>query len=112
MSVPDSAAHYYDVVNTPLNLAKSATYVTVTLVLDALVVFRTYAVWGRALAVALLPAMLFVADIALAGWATWSITQVRPGDNIMAADVTLRVKYFYAVTLALNLFCTCEFCAV
>lgn len=107
MSVPNGAAQFYEAINTPLSLAKTATYVTVTLVLDALIVYRTYVVWGRSLVVVFLPSMLFVADIALSAWATHSITEVHGEADIMLANVTLRVKYFYAVTLALNLFCTC-----
>ncbi|EKM58136.1 uncharacterized protein PHACADRAFT_59722, partial [Phanerochaete carnosa HHB-10118-sp] len=45
MSVPNSATQFYEAINTPLSLAKTATYVTVTLVLDALIVYRTYVVW-------------------------------------------------------------------
>ncbi|GJE85477.1 hypothetical protein PsYK624_015560 [Phanerochaete sordida] len=106
MDVPNSAAQFYGTITTPLNLAKSATYVAITLVLDALIVYRTYVVWGKRLLVVVLPSVLFVADIGLSAWATWSITEVRPGDDVMLANVTLRVKYFYSVTLALNLFCT------
>ncbi|KIP08068.1 hypothetical protein PHLGIDRAFT_58295, partial [Phlebiopsis gigantea 11061_1 CR5-6] len=36
---------YYAHINTQLNLAKTATYVAVTLVLDGLIVYRTFIVW-------------------------------------------------------------------
>lgn len=106
MDVANAPAHYYGNINTTLNLLKTAAYVAVTLVLDALIVYRTFVVWSRNAWVAAFPALLFLADIALSSWATWSLTEVRPGADVLVADVTLRVKYFYAVTLVLNLFCS------
>ena len=39
-------------------------------------------------------------------YAVFLLSQVIPGDNALMSIVTERVKYFYAVTLALNLLCT------
>lgn len=84
-------------------------------------------VWERRWLVAVIPSLFLVADIGMdavatpldrdmipcssmsssgtSAWALWSQLRVKAGDDVLAADVTLRVKYFYAVTLALNLIC-------
>ncbi|OCH86138.1 hypothetical protein OBBRIDRAFT_783706 [Obba rivulosa] len=103
---PNAPLLYFAHVNTPLNMIKTSVYVAVTLVSDALIVYRTFAVWRRSFFFVMTPCILFLADIAMSAWATWSLTQVKFGDNVLLADVTLRAKYFYAITLALNLMCT------
>ncbi|EMD35416.1 hypothetical protein CERSUDRAFT_116183 [Gelatoporia subvermispora B] len=103
---PNAPLLYFAHVNTSLNMIKTSVYVTVTLVSDALIVYRTFVVWRRNVYLVAIPFMLFLADIAMSAWATWSLTQVKLGDNVLLADVTLRAKYFYALTLALNLICT------
>lgn len=65
MDVANSAVLFYSRINTQLNLAKSATYVAVTLVLDGLIVYRTFIVWSRSFFVVIPPFVLFVADIGL-----------------------------------------------
>ena len=63
MDVPNSPVVYYSLINSQLNLTKSATYVAVTLVLDALIVYRTFIVWSKSYFVALPPFLLLLADI-------------------------------------------------
>lgn len=53
-----------------------------------------------------------VAPAATSIWATWSISEVKPGDNVLLANVTLRAKYFYSLTLALNVLCTRTFASL
>lgn len=41
-------------------------------------------------------------------WFTWSINQASPGSSVLVSAAFSRSKYFYIVTLALNLLCTCK----
>ncbi|THG93724.1 hypothetical protein EW026_g7590 [Hermanssonia centrifuga] len=106
MNVPDAPVLYYGKSNTSLSLTKTAVYVAVTLVSDILIVYRTFIIWDRRYLVAAGPFLLFLADIATSIWATWSLKEAKPGSNVLMADVTLRAKYFYAITLVLNCICT------
>ncbi|KAF7790971.1 hypothetical protein EIP86_001930 [Pleurotus ostreatoroseus] len=106
MNVPNAPATYYGNVNSPLDVTKTAVYCTVTLISDALIVYRLFAVWNQNYYVAVIPAMAFIADIGTSAWFTWSLHQVKPGDDVLVANVTVRAKYFYSVTLILNVICT------
>jgi len=94
---------FFQAENSKLDLMKTSVYAAVTLVSDLLIVYRTFLVWGRSYTLITIPFLLFLVDIAMSAWATWSLTQVKMNDNVLLADVTARAKYFYAVTLALNL---------
>ncbi|OCH86145.1 hypothetical protein OBBRIDRAFT_828485 [Obba rivulosa] len=106
MAEPDAPALFFRTVNSLLDITKTAIYVAVTLIADLLIVYRTYLVWGRSYLAATIPFLLFIVDIAMSTWATWSLTQTRVSDDVLLANVTIRAKYFYAVTLSLNLLCT------
>lgn len=89
--------------------------------------YRTFVVWGHNYLFALIPFGLVLADVgtqlsmfpvlslhltlvtfasALGVYAVFLLSQVVPGNDALMSTVTERVKYFYAVTLALNLLCT------
>ena len=51
----------------------------------------------------------FLIDTSLVGtgaYAMWLLNATKPGDNALMGEVTVRVRYFYAVTLALNVICS------
>lgn len=89
--------------------------------------YRTFVIWGHNYLFALIPFGLVLADVgtqlsmflvltlhptlttltsALGVYAVFLLSQVVPGNDALLSTVTERVKYFYAVTLALNLLCT------
>ena len=51
------------------------------------------------------------AILGTSAWFTWSLHEVKTGDNVLLANVTVRAKYFYLVTLILNIICTGVFAA-
>lgn len=106
MDIPGSPDRYYDNINTSLNLSKNSFYIADTLLSDALLLYRAFIIWGRNYWVIVLPTMLYMLDIAMSIWFTWSITQASPGNSVMITTAFARSKYFYAATLALNLLCT------
>jgi len=89
-----------------LTITKMATYVSETLLSDTLLVYRTYIVWGRKFWVVIMPALLLGLDAVLSVWVTWSINQISSSSNLLASTSVALSKYFFIVTLALNLLCT------
>jgi len=106
MSISGSPDRYYANINTGLNLSKNSLYVIETLLSDALLVYRAFIVWGHNYWVIVLPIMLYILDVAMSVWFTWSITQAARGNSVLITAAFARSKYFYAATLALNLLCT------
>ncbi|KAH9484908.1 hypothetical protein JR316_0001810 [Psilocybe cubensis] len=106
LSVGGAAEAYYANVNTHLNITKNAAYCSATLLADALLVYRTFIVWGRNYLVVILPVLLFILDFAMSVWFTWSVNEAHPGSSVLVSTVFARSKYFFVATLALNLLCT------
>lgn len=103
MDVPGSPDKYYANVDSTLNIMKTATYSTTTVISDAVLLFRTWIVWGRNYLIVAVPVLLWFADIATAAWFTWSTNVAKPGASVLISAVFARSKYFYVVTLILNL---------
>ncbi|THU90569.1 hypothetical protein K435DRAFT_801927 [Dendrothele bispora CBS 962.96] len=97
---------YYSHVNVTVDIIKNASYVITTLLADAVLIYRTFIVWSRNWIILIIPLLLFGVDIATAIWTTWSISLADSETKVMGSSVINRSKYFYAATLALNLFCT------
>ncbi|CAL1707467.1 unnamed protein product [Somion occarium] len=106
MEIPGSPEKFYANVDTKLNLIKNSSYITTTLIADAVLLFRTWVVWGRSYLIVAVPVLLWCTDIAMAAWFTWSVNEASPGASVLVSTVFARSKYFYAVTLALNVLCT------
>jgi hypothetical protein len=103
---PSNIVVYWETIGSFAAVFKTAIYNAVTLVSDLFIVYRCWAVWGRSYAVAALPFALFLADLGLAIWVTHSLTLADASDPVFAAEVSVHVKYFYVVTLLVNLLST------
>lgn len=53
-----------------------------------------------------MPTLSLFLTIGTGTYAMWLLGATKPGDNALMGEVTIRVRYFYAVTLALNLICS------
>ncbi|KAI0337376.1 hypothetical protein BDW22DRAFT_1364141 [Trametopsis cervina] len=106
LDIPNYAAVYYTIVRRDLDLVKSGAYIAMTIVSDSLIGYRTYIVWARSMFLAVFLALLIVADVALGTYAVYLLAATRPGDDALSGRVTERVKWFYVVTLVVNLLCT------
>jgi len=106
MDVAHAPEDYFKIVDTPLNIMKTATYCSVTIVADALIVYRTFVIWDCNWWIIILPTLALMADFALSVWFTWSTNVAQPGESVIGSAVFLRSKYFMAVTLVLNIMCT------
>jgi len=106
MDIAGAAVTYYANVDTHLNITKNAAYCSATLLADAVLVYRTFIVWGRNYWIVILPSLLFILDFAMSVWFTWSVNEAHPGSSVLVSTVFARSKYFFVATLALNLLCT------
>lgn len=103
---PNYPTIYYSTFNTWQNILKSTLYVAVTLVSDAFILYRSFILWGRDYLIAAVPFLLFIADIAIGVFWVYTLSLVVPGENVFADALSVRVKTFYSITLAMNVICT------
>lgn len=103
---PNYPSIYYDTFDTWQNILKSSLYVAVTLVSDAFILYRSFILWGRNYLIAAFPFLLFIADIAIGVFWVYTLSLVVPGENVFADALSVRVKTFYSITLAMNVICT------
>ncbi|EGO01342.1 hypothetical protein SERLA73DRAFT_87928, partial [Serpula lacrymans var. lacrymans S7.3] len=105
-ATPNFPLYYYGLYDTWENVFKSGTYVAVTVVSDAFILYRSFIVWGRSYLITTIPFMLFLADIAIGIFWVYTLSLVLPGENVFADALSVRVKTFYSITLAMNVICT------
>jgi len=107
MSTPDYPEMYYGQFNTWQDILKSGLYVGVTLVSDAFILYRSYIVWGRSYLVTLFPSLLLLADTAIGVLWVYTLSEVTElRADVFSDTLSIRVKTFYAITLAMNVICT------
>jgi len=106
MAEPNYPTIYYSIYNTLPDILKSVLYVTVTLVSDAFILYRLFIVWDRSYSITILPFLLYIADIAISVLWVYTLTLVKPDDDIYASVLSVRVTAFYSITLAMNVICT------
>ncbi|KAG0696793.1 hypothetical protein DFH29DRAFT_812580 [Suillus ampliporus] len=97
---------YYEKYNTWQNILKSSLYVAVTLVSDAFILYRSFILWGRNYLIAAFPFLLFISDIGIGVFWVYTLSLVVPGENVFVDALSVRVKTFYTITLAMNVICT------
>jgi hypothetical protein len=105
-AVPNYPTKYYGTFDTWQNILKSTLYVAVTLVSDAFILYRSFILWGRNYLIATFPFLLFIADIAIGVFWVYTLSLVVPGEDVFADALSIRVKIFYSITLAMNIICT------
>ncbi|EIM81954.1 uncharacterized protein STEHIDRAFT_171577 [Stereum hirsutum FP-91666 SS1] len=88
------------------SLLKNASFIAQTILTDAIMVYRTYVVWGLNWEIVIIPLALLCADIAMGTWSMFTLARTGVNGDPIVAEVVVRVKYFYIVTLALNVMCS------
>ncbi|KAF4565428.1 hypothetical protein EYR36_001999 [Pleurotus pulmonarius] len=97
---------YYLNLSNPLQAAKTAVYVTLTLVGDGFVIFRCFIVWGRTWWIIPFPLMLLLGT-AIAGFgATYEFSHAAPGAEVFLPAIVPWITSFIALTLSTNVVCT------
>ncbi|KAI0332836.1 hypothetical protein GY45DRAFT_417492 [Cubamyces sp. BRFM 1775] len=102
-------ASVYQGPSTKISVTQNATTVAVVLISDAIIIYRTFLLWGRSIVVVIVPAILFLCDIAIGIWTGWTCA-TAPTANFIDARATTLVRYFYIVTLVQNLICSGLMC--
>ncbi|KAF9225033.1 hypothetical protein BS17DRAFT_702042 [Gyrodon lividus] len=106
MGTANYPTKYYGTFDTWKNIFKSALYVTVTIISDAFILYRSFIVWGRSYFVAIIPFLMLLADIAIGVFWVYTLSLIVPGENVFTDALSVRVKTFYAITLTMNVICT------
>ncbi|KAG7094095.1 hypothetical protein E1B28_007713 [Marasmius oreades] len=99
------ALEYYGNLSDPLQAAKTAVYVTLTLVGDGFMIYRCYVVWGRWY-MGLLPALMLCGTGVAGFGATYEFSQAAPGAEVFLPDIVPWVTSFIALTFSTNVLCT------
>ncbi|KAI0642526.1 hypothetical protein C8Q79DRAFT_917316 [Trametes meyenii] len=107
---PPNPAHFYADPATPASLLKNALNVIVAVVSDGIIVYRTFIVWNMNLAVILIPTATILANIAIGIWAMWTLSRTLPGDALVLAAVTERIRIFFVLTFCVNVLCAGLIC--
>ncbi|CAL1713325.1 unnamed protein product [Somion occarium] len=104
--VPNYPDHFYSINNDRLNVLKMSGYVITTLIMDVLIVFRTYMIWNRDWRIILFPVVLCCADTGKSVWIVIAtgLTATPPSTGFFAPS--LQLLAFFALTLGLNFICT------
>ncbi|KAJ7242076.1 hypothetical protein C8J57DRAFT_71863 [Mycena rebaudengoi] len=102
---PSGALAYYADISNPLQGAKTAIYVTLTLTCDFFVIYRCYIVWDRKWYMVVLPVLLWNATGAIGYATTYAFLRTKEGGIFLEALVPL-VTSFICLTLSTNVVCT------
>ncbi|KAF7307995.1 hypothetical protein MKEN_01161200 [Mycena kentingensis (nom. inval.)] len=102
---PNGALAYYDNLANPLEPAKDALYVLLTMAGDLFMIYRCYMVWNRSWTIIVLP-MLFWCGLAVGGLGSLRFIILAGHSGIFSKGPVPWITSFFAASLALNIFCT------
>ncbi|KAJ7853343.1 hypothetical protein B0H14DRAFT_2758648 [Mycena olivaceomarginata] len=105
LDTPAGALSYYEDVGNPLEAAKTAVYTTVTMTGDFFMIYRCFVVWNRKWFIVTLPIALWF-SCGVTGYGATRILLVARGDGIFFQQLTPWITSFFAMSLALNIYCT------
>ncbi|KAI0716368.1 hypothetical protein C8Q76DRAFT_723947 [Earliella scabrosa] len=91
-------------------LIKNLITIMLALISDAIMVYRTFIIWNLKVAVIIVPVLLLLGDIGLGILSTWTLGVVGEGHRPIAALVSVRVRYFFVLTFAVNALCASLIC--
>ncbi|KAF9459672.1 hypothetical protein BDZ94DRAFT_1267757 [Collybia nuda] len=105
LDAPEGPLQYYQNVSNPLQVAKTAVYVTLTLTGDSFVIYRCYVVWNRTWWIVILPILLWMATGAVGFATTHAFYETKKG-GIFLVNLVPLVTSFICMTLSTNVVCT------
>jgi len=101
------ALQYFLDLSNPLQAAKTAVYVTLTLVGDGFLIFRCFMVWGARWYMIIVPAMLLCGTGVGGYGATYEFSKAAPGAEVFLPAIVPWITSFISLTLCTNVVCTC-----
>ncbi|KAJ7673978.1 hypothetical protein DFH06DRAFT_1445528 [Mycena polygramma] len=105
LDTPAGAIAYYGDVSNPLEIAKTAVYVCITLTGDFFMIYRCFVIYNRKWAVVALPILLWFGTGVSGFGATHSFELAR-SDGVFFQASAPWVTSFFSLSLSLNIICT------
>ncbi|KAJ7096115.1 hypothetical protein C8R44DRAFT_379199 [Mycena epipterygia] len=105
IDTPEGALAYYEDVSNPLETAKTAVYVTVTMTGDFFLIYRCLIIWNRRWSIIILPVLLWLGTGVTGYGATHNLLLARQGGVFFQA-LAPWITSFFAMSLTLNIICT------
>ncbi|KAJ7362897.1 hypothetical protein DFH08DRAFT_841633, partial [Mycena albidolilacea] len=105
IDTPAGALAYYEDLGNPLEAAKDAVYVTLTLTGDLFMIYRCFIVWDRRWLVVMLPIALWF-GIGVTGYGATHIILLARRGGVFSTGLTPWITSFFATSLVLNIICT------
>ncbi|KAK1233226.1 hypothetical protein PQX77_003623 [Marasmius sp. AFHP31] len=102
--LPDGTLGYYLDLSNPLQAAKTAVYVTLTLVGNGFMIYRCYIVWDSWYMA--LPPAVMLCGTAVAGYgAAYKFSRVASGAQVFVPAIVPWVTSFFALAFSANIIC-------
>ncbi|EKM58151.1 uncharacterized protein PHACADRAFT_206985 [Phanerochaete carnosa HHB-10118-sp] len=99
LDVANAPGTYYRTLNGWYSAVKASIYTVLTLVCDALMIYRVFVVHDRKWLAIAVPSVLFLTNISLGVWYIWCVSRPPKAED-------MQIGSYYAVTILLNLLCT------
>lgn len=96
---------YYSNLASPLELTKTALYITQPTVADAVLVWRCYVLNGRSLLVGIPGCIVLLTNGAIGYYVVWSLSRAGKGSTVYTI-VPGMITTFYTVTMLISVICT------
>ncbi|KAK0503646.1 hypothetical protein EDD18DRAFT_1098994 [Armillaria luteobubalina] len=100
------ALQYYSDLSNPLQAAKTAIYVILTLVGDGFVIYRCFVVWNRRWYIIPGPILLLCGTGVGGFGATVAFSHAAPGAEVFLPNIVPWITSFISMTLSTNIVCT------
>ncbi|KAG1762729.1 hypothetical protein EDD22DRAFT_547367 [Suillus occidentalis] len=96
---------YYSNLASPLELAKTALYITQPTIADAVLVWRCYVLNDRSLLVGIPGCIVLLTNGAIGYYVVWSLSQAGMGSTVYTTVPGL-ISTFYILTMLISVICT------
>ncbi|KAF9465382.1 hypothetical protein BDZ94DRAFT_1234775 [Collybia nuda] len=106
--IPNTSAEFFFHYNSKENQIRAAAYAIITLVSDLFIIYRTWIFWNQSIVICIIPFLLFLGDMATAGYLIWSLDNTLDDPAFGATLVVATSKFFFSIILALTLVCTLQ----
>ncbi|KAH9923659.1 uncharacterized protein B0H18DRAFT_1120304 [Fomitopsis serialis] len=109
VDAPGGPAAFFNEMSNFTQMFGSTLYVAQTLLGDAMVLYRSYLVWGRKLWVIAFPFVLLLGSTATGVGILYSFDKVDPEASIFVVQLGHWITAFFSMTFATNVVCTGAF---
>ncbi|KAI0312057.1 hypothetical protein OF83DRAFT_693509 [Amylostereum chailletii] len=97
---------YYNNIGARLSIFRYACTTCLMFITDAIMVYRTFAVWGGSYMIAAIPAGLLCGNLGTGAWLLNTLAQARVATVAIYVSILNRSKVYFIISLAQNLLCS------